>query len=219
MYVYFQYQGSESIQLEEHIRWADAYVLVYCVTDRCSFEECMRLKFLITHAKRTRKSSCNAMMVAPANGRTEPELPVVLVANKNDLDHERMVSKVDGKKRSQDVGCTGFHDISVRESYEEAAGVFISLYRVCRCATSSRKNFRHNRQDIPAVDVPISPPPRRRDRRAVIGYSVSFDSDLHGPCSVTPKDSDTLSTKDGCVKRKESVSKRIMRKVTSWPNL
>ena len=42
-------------ELEAKIRWADAFVLIYSVTDKCSFDECCRLRFLIGYNKRRRK--------------------------------------------------------------------------------------------------------------------------------------------------------------------
>ena len=48
---------SESLinQFETNVRWGDAFILVYSVTDKCSFEEVNRLKFLINYIKRRRK--------------------------------------------------------------------------------------------------------------------------------------------------------------------
>lgn len=41
--------------LDTQLKWADAFILVYSVTDKCSFDECNRLKFLINYHKRRRK--------------------------------------------------------------------------------------------------------------------------------------------------------------------
>lgn len=43
--------------LDSQLKWADAFILVYSVTDKCSFDECNRLKFLINYHKRRRKLS------------------------------------------------------------------------------------------------------------------------------------------------------------------
>lgn len=41
--------------METNIRWADVFILVYSVTDKCSFEEVNRLKFLIGFYKKRKK--------------------------------------------------------------------------------------------------------------------------------------------------------------------
>lgn len=52
-------QEADSITLEANIRWAEAFVLTYSVTDKCSFDECNRLKFLINYNKRRRRLGSN----------------------------------------------------------------------------------------------------------------------------------------------------------------
>ena len=54
MYFYCT-QESEYANLESNIRWAEAFILMYSVTDKCSFDECHRLKFLINYNKRRRR--------------------------------------------------------------------------------------------------------------------------------------------------------------------
>lgn len=46
-------------ELDAQLKWADAFILVYSVTDKCSFDECHRLKFLINYYKRRRKLTNN----------------------------------------------------------------------------------------------------------------------------------------------------------------
>lgn len=53
------WQESDSANLETNIRWADAFILMYSVTDKCSFDECNRLKFLINYNKRRKKIGSN----------------------------------------------------------------------------------------------------------------------------------------------------------------
>ncbi|CAH1974911.1 unnamed protein product [Acanthoscelides obtectus] len=99
---------------------------MYSVTDKCSFDECYRLKFLINYNKRRRrlgsggKDGCG-------------DVPVVLVGNKNDQIYDRMVSHEEGLKRSKEIGCVCFHEISVRESIDQVWDVFrdvCSFWRV-----------------------------------------------------------------------------------------
>lgn len=47
------------------------------------------------------------------------EVPVVLVGNKIDQNGDRMVSSEEGQRRSKEIGCVCFHEISVRESIEQ----------------------------------------------------------------------------------------------------
>lgn len=46
-------------------------------------------------------------------------MPVVLVGNKTDQWGERMISIEEGQRRSKEIGCVCFHEISVRESIEQ----------------------------------------------------------------------------------------------------
>lgn len=105
----------DSLQLEEKIKWGDSFVIVYSVTDRCSFDEVMRLCFLINHTHSANKK-----------GATEHP-PIVIVGNKKDLQFDRMVSTDDGEKLSKALKHPYF-EISTRDSYEETTMVFNTLY-------------------------------------------------------------------------------------------
>lgn len=61
--------------LDTQLKWADAFILVYSVTDKCSFDECNRLKFLINYHKRRRKLtnhkvSIGVILRSPQNNLT-----------------------------------------------------------------------------------------------------------------------------------------------------
>lgn len=58
--------------------------------------------------------------------------PVLLVANKVDQIYDRMVSKDEGKKRCEDIGCVCFHEITTRESIDDVQGVFRDMCRFWR---------------------------------------------------------------------------------------
>lgn len=47
------------------------------------------------------------------------DVPVILVGNKKDQTHGRVVGVNEGQRRYREMACTGFHEISVRESMEE----------------------------------------------------------------------------------------------------
>lgn len=55
---------------------------------------------------------------------------MILVANKIDQVEDRMVTYDEGEKRSRDLGCDLFFEISVREEADAARRVVESLYAV-----------------------------------------------------------------------------------------
>ncbi|XP_069660505.1 ras-related and estrogen-regulated growth inhibitor isoform X3 [Haliaeetus albicilla] len=110
-------QEEDSLQIEEKIKWGDGFAVVYSVTDRCSFDEVMRLCFLINHIHSSPKRS---------SGSEQP--PVVIVGNKKDLQFDRMVSTEDGENLSKALKLP-FYEISTRDSYEETVAVFNTLYQ------------------------------------------------------------------------------------------
>uniref|UniRef100_A0A8D0KYX6 small monomeric GTPase n=1 Tax=Strix occidentalis caurina TaxID=311401 RepID=A0A8D0KYX6_STROC len=101
----------DSLQIEEKIKWGDGFAVVYSVTDRCSFDEVMRLCFLINHIHASPRRS---------SGSEQP--PVVIVGNKKDLQFDRMVSTEDGENLSKALKLP-FYEISTRDSYEETVVV------------------------------------------------------------------------------------------------
>lgn len=134
----------ENSRLEENIKWADAFILMYSVTDRCSFNECSRLKFLInSYCKRQRKTS----VVVMDTGSTSPV--VAMVGNQNDRIHDRMITEQEGLKRAKELNCSSFHEISVRESIDSVMKLFEELFLLAR----KPKKFRpvlHKQSSLPA---------------------------------------------------------------------
>ncbi|XP_076681213.1 ras-related and estrogen-regulated growth inhibitor [Andrena cerasifolii] len=102
---------------ELKLRWADAIVLVYSVSDRVSFDETSRLRFLVSHARKTGK-------ISPV---------VILIGNKSDLSYtpgERVVSISEGRQRAEEIEAHAFHEISVRESVEQVMAVFTDIFKL-----------------------------------------------------------------------------------------
>lgn len=61
------------------------------------------------------------------------ETPVVLVGNKTDQAGDRMVTTEEGQRRSKEIGCVCFHEISVRESIEQVSlSTIISIEGLAR---------------------------------------------------------------------------------------
>ncbi|XP_029356754.1 ras-like protein family member 11B [Echeneis naucrates] len=101
------------ISLPDHvscsIQWADAVVLVYSVTDRCSFDLIEQLHQLVVRS-------------GGANMR-----PVILLANKADLLHLRRVDSEQGPLIAGNLGCS-FYEVSASEDYSQVHGAF---HRLC----------------------------------------------------------------------------------------
>ncbi|CAH0397476.1 unnamed protein product [Chilo suppressalis] len=141
---------SEYANLESNIRWAEAFILMYSVTDKCSFDECHRLKFLINYNKRRRRLTATKDSVL--------ETPVVLVGNKADQVGDRMVSTEEGQRRSQEIGCVCFHEISVRESIEQVWSVFRDTRRFWRVSSKWTRGRADSSADVhpTALGRPLS---------------------------------------------------------------
>ncbi|NXA37670.1 RERG inhibitor, partial [Eudromia elegans] len=75
----------DSLQLEEKIKWGEGFAVLYSVTDRCSFDEVLRLCFLVRHLHAQRP-------------------PAVLVATKKDLQGDRMVATAEGESLAKALG-------------------------------------------------------------------------------------------------------------------
>ncbi|CAG9766807.1 unnamed protein product [Ceutorhynchus assimilis] len=123
---------NDCLGLEANIRWAEAFILMYSVTDKCSFDECYRFKFLINYNKRKKR-------IGNSNKDYLNDVPVVLVGNKIDQVEDRMVSLEDGQKRSKEIGCVCFYEISVRESIEQVWNVFRDTCRFWRVLSKNPK--------------------------------------------------------------------------------
>ena len=102
--------------LEDKCKWGESFIFVYDVTDKYSFDELTRLKFIAsyTHAKmRVNFKPC-----------------WILIGNKTDLaEHDRMVTTEEGMALARDLGCHWFREISVKESMSDASEVFEDLWR------------------------------------------------------------------------------------------
>ncbi|XP_011868160.1 PREDICTED: ras-related and estrogen-regulated growth inhibitor [Vollenhovia emeryi] len=148
--------GYPPASAEPKLRWADAIILVYSVTDRVSFDETSHLRFLVSHARRGRK-------VPPV---------VLLVGNKADLScspGERMVSALEGQKRAKEIEAHAFHEISVRESVDQVTAIFMNILRLLTELHSSpgqqHASFRLRACTDGSIDTlrrPSPPPLRRR---------------------------------------------------------
>ncbi|XP_053603719.1 ras-related and estrogen-regulated growth inhibitor-like protein [Plodia interpunctella] len=99
--------------LAEHVRWGDAFAVVYSVCERRSFLAAAELLSLL---ERTRLPGCAS---------------VTLLGNKRDLEHAREVHAEEGQELSLRFGCQ-FYEVSAAESCAGAALAFHALLREAR---------------------------------------------------------------------------------------
>ncbi|KAJ2952271.1 hypothetical protein O0L34_g4550 [Tuta absoluta] len=105
--------------LAEHLRWGDAFAVVYSVCERRSFIAAAELLALL---ERSRLQVSPLAHFAPA---------VTLLGNKRDLEHAREVHAEEGQELSLRFGCQ-FYEVSAAESCAGAALAFHALLREAR---------------------------------------------------------------------------------------
>ena len=105
----FDTAGMETFNviMNSTIKAGDAFILIYDITDRASFDTIRHYYEEILQIKNTDKISC------------------VLCGNKCDLSENRQVSKSEGEELAKSIGLTFFEtsakeNINIKESYEEA---------------------------------------------------------------------------------------------------
>ncbi|XP_071792009.1 ras-related and estrogen-regulated growth inhibitor-like [Asterias amurensis] len=111
--------------------WGDAFLFVYSVSDRRSFDEISNIKRDVENALKITSS-----------------LPVILVANKNDLRKEmRTVSESEGKKLAEDMGYPYF-EISAKDGRQiwSVAELFHNVFREWKHKRSDEKHERAQRK-------------------------------------------------------------------------
>ncbi|KAK7060681.1 hypothetical protein SK128_027143 [Halocaridina rubra] len=126
-----EHQENESVSVS-HIRWGEGFVVVYSVNDATSFQEAA---VILDHLQRLK---------APLY------VPVILLANKRDLDPGRQVSVEDGQALSLQHGCQ-FYEVSAAESHVGVTLAFQALLRETRSLQLTRPLPRQRRISIVAV--------------------------------------------------------------------
>ncbi|KAF6217297.1 hypothetical protein GE061_001651 [Apolygus lucorum] len=173
-------EDKEFSALEMNIRWGDLFILMYAVTDKCSFDECNRLKFLINYNKNRRKRNS----LKDSTG----DAPVLLVGNKNDQLGERMVSFDEGLERSKEIGCFCFHEISVRESIAQVNAIFADLWQYWKMHAKFPK-LKRSESDAQSSSAPHWN--RYSDKREAAA-KLGSDADEEGRKSLSMEKCDEL---------------------------
>ncbi|XP_005051864.1 PREDICTED: ras-related and estrogen-regulated growth inhibitor-like protein isoform X1 [Ficedula albicollis] len=109
-----QEQAEDSSSEEKRIQWADSFVLVYSICDRASFN-ILPLKIQVIKAAK--------------GGQSQEKVPIVIVGNKRDLHHQRVVSSEEGRLLALSLDC-GFYEVSAADAYHGALMVFHGLAKL-----------------------------------------------------------------------------------------
>ncbi|XP_050509688.1 ras-related and estrogen-regulated growth inhibitor-like [Diabrotica virgifera virgifera] len=97
----------------EHIRWGEAFVIVYSIIDKHSFNEA---KEILGELVKLKLPSYYASL---------------LLGNKRDLDHSRKICIDDGHELSLKYGCQ-FYEVSAAEHFAGVSLAFHSLLKEAR---------------------------------------------------------------------------------------
>ncbi|TRY86946.1 hypothetical protein DNTS_021838 [Danionella cerebrum] len=106
-----QDQSSETMLCEKRLQWADGLLLVYSICDRASFNVVSKL----VQAIKTTKQLLGF-----------EKIPMVIVGNKRDLHHQRIVLSEEGRMLALSADCQ-FYEVSAADNYHSVLGVFHGL--------------------------------------------------------------------------------------------
>lgn len=112
------FQNEDDFPSSDILNWADGILLVYSITDRRSFAYIKKVRTLF--------GDC--------------DIPLYLVANKNDMVHLRQVSAEEGTILARDIEC-GFSEVAAAEQVGPVALVFQDL---CKAVLSARRKSKHS---------------------------------------------------------------------------
>ncbi|CAK8683305.1 unnamed protein product [Clavelina lepadiformis] len=144
-------QEDNSLLLEDKCKWGECFIFVYDVTDKYSFDELSRLKFIASYTHSRMRHSYNPCWI--------------LIGNKSDLaEQERMVTVEEGRALAQDLGCHLFREISVKESPSDSCEVFEDLWR----------DFEKNNPRLPSSSQRRKMSYRIHDKIPVISSNASI---------------------------------------------
>ncbi|XP_046865857.1 GTP-binding protein Rit2 isoform X2 [Drosophila willistoni] len=105
---------------DQYMRCGEGFIICYSVTDRHSFQEASEYRKLITRV------------------RLSEDIPLVLIANKVDLESQRRVTTEEGKNLANQFGCPFFETSAALRHYIDEA--FYTLVREIRNKEIQKSN-------------------------------------------------------------------------------
>ncbi|KAK6476844.1 ras-like protein family member 12 isoform X1 [Huso huso] len=113
------------VNCERYLNWANAFIVVYSIENRRSFEACrLYLDTVSIHTK-----------------GVQQEYPVILLGNKLDMERYRQVSKSDGLSLASKYGCL-FYEVSACLDFDSVQRVFHEAAREVRRETERNLSVR-----------------------------------------------------------------------------
>ncbi|XP_051561815.1 ras-like protein family member 12 isoform X2 [Myxocyprinus asiaticus] len=127
------------VNCERYLSWANAFIIVYSIDNRNSFESCQQYIETVTHYTKG----------------LQPEAPVILLGNKVDMERYRQVSKSDGAALASQFGCL-FFEVSACLDFLSVQHIFHKAIREVRRETERSPLFIS--EDKPAISLTSAPP-------------------------------------------------------------
>uniref|UniRef100_U3K6B2 small monomeric GTPase n=1 Tax=Ficedula albicollis TaxID=59894 RepID=U3K6B2_FICAL len=130
---------------ERYLCWASAFLVVYSIDSRQSFEGCQRyLEVLALHAQGCQR-----------------RCPVLLLGNKLDMEQYRQVLSAEGMSLASRFGCL-FHEVSACQDFSRVQHVFHEAVREVRrqaeCNPPLRPLFISEERPCPPAAAPLALP-------------------------------------------------------------
>uniref|UniRef100_A0A4W3J8E3 small monomeric GTPase n=1 Tax=Callorhinchus milii TaxID=7868 RepID=A0A4W3J8E3_CALMI len=122
---------SEYNEIKEPMEWANGFIVVYNISDRASF---VTAKSVIQQIKEAHTEQC----------KSDFEVPICLVGNKQDLCHAREVHDEEARLLAIENKCQ-FQELSAAENYQEIFNMFLKLIQaVMDCLRSKTDRRRYS---------------------------------------------------------------------------
>ena len=144
---------------DQWIRDGEGFVLVYSITSRNSFQRIQKFHHQVQRVKESgNPSSPTGNNYLPPQMNSSPTyggpVPVMLVGNKSDRQHERQVSQQEGLALARELGCE-FVEASAKTciNVEKAFYDVVRLLRRQRMSTSGRINDRKGNALGPVASI------------------------------------------------------------------
>lgn len=121
-----------TLPADGQVTWADAFVIVYSICDKCSFE---RARLLLEKIRKQRSSAF---------------VPTLLIGNKTDLEHRREVGVAEGHQLALEFTCQ-YYEVSAAESTVNISIAFQAVLREAKIVQQHKPLLKRRRSSLVSV--------------------------------------------------------------------